>query len=146
MFLQRYFLEMELLITPSHLCLSCTWRFILLLFCLGKALFLENILPGTQRTPDYGNDYVFLISQHFFHHYFHMEAPSFDRDGRMAETFTWSGSKIPFSLSSTITFLIFDDMGKMGMEYVCFFVSATGRRKMARVDEMEIREEEQLAR
>lgn len=75
-----------------------------------------------------------------------MEAPSFDRDGRMAETFTWSGSKIPFSLSSTITFLIFDDMGKMGMEYVCFFVSATGRRKMARVDEMEIREEEQLAR
>lgn len=29
------------------------------------------------------------------------------------------------------------------MDYVCFFVSATGRRKMARVDEIEIREEEQ---
>lgn len=33
-----------------------------------------------------------------------MEAPSFDRDGRMAETFTWSGSKIPFFLIFYIHF------------------------------------------
>jgi len=73
-----------------------------------------------------------------------MEAPSFDRDGRMAETFTWSGSKIPFFLFSTFTFLILMTWGRWGwMDYVCFFVSATGRRKMTRVDEIEIREEEQ---
>lgn len=129
MFLQRDFLEMELLIPPSRLCLSCTRRFIL--FCLGKALFLENIPPGTQRTPDYGNDYVFLISHNFFSHYFHMEAPSFDRDGRMAETFTWSGSKIPFFFYFLHSLFLFDDGRgkKMGMDNVLLFRFRYGKKK-----------------
>jgi hypothetical protein len=60
----------------------------------------------------------------------------------MAETFTWSGSKIPFSYFLHSLFLFDDGWGKkMGMEQ-CFAFSFPRREEEKWQGSIEIREEE----